>query len=99
MSRGGTACDCRASAPGTVVLDLPDDLPYLHDSRSACAYHLPAFPRVDEALEDQKSIGAAQHRFAGAFRVRHQRADVPPFVTNPGDVPQRSIGIRRVGYL
>src|SRR2546425_13366492 len=66
---------------------------------SRCLRHRLATRRVDNALKDQAAIGAAEERFTGAFRVRHQGANVPAFVANPRDVPQRTIGIRRVCYF
>ena len=54
---------------------------------------------MDKALKDQAAIGAAKDRFTGAFGMRHQAGDVAAFVANPGDVPKRSIGIRRVRHF
>jgi hypothetical protein len=47
-----------------------------------------ALQRLNHALKNQFAIIAAEHRFAGAFRMRHQARDIAAFVANSGDTHQ-----------
>src|SRR6266496_324885 len=53
--------------------------------------------RMDQALENQTTIRAAEDGFTGAFGMRHQAGHIAPLIADAGDVPQRTVWIRRVG--
>jgi hypothetical protein len=48
---------------------------------------------ADHALEDCFAVGAAEHRFGGAFGVGHHTADVSVLVTDAGDVEEGAVGV------
>src|SRR5205814_10534347 len=58
-----------------------------------------ALQSVNQAFKDEAAIRAAEQRFAGAFRMRHQAGDVAAFVANTGDIQQRSVGIGALRQL
>jgi len=60
-------------------------------SRSQCAW--PLHSCVNQALENETTVFAAQERLAGSFRVRHEAGHVAAFVADAGDVLQRTVGV------
>src|SRR5262245_25302130 len=52
--------------------------------------------RLDHRLEDHEAIGAAEHRLAGAFRMRHQANDIAGLIAETGNSRRGAI---RVGLI
>src|ERR1035438_706169 len=53
------------------------------------------FRVLENRIENQFSVFAAEQEFAGAFGVRHQAEDVAAFVANAGDVVERTVRVDR----
>ena len=51
---------------------------------------------MQEGLEDEAAVGAAEDGFAGAFGVGHQTEDVTAFVADAGNVVDGAVGVVHV---
>src|SRR5690348_5788925 len=49
--------------------------------------------RSNQRFEDSEALRAAQFRFAGALGMRHHAQDIAPWIANPRDIVERTVGI------
>ena len=59
-----------------------------------CESGRPFRERLDDRLQHDPPVGAADALFTGALGVRHQSDDVPRGVADAGDVVQRAVRVR-----
>src|SRR5262245_13889977 len=71
----------------------------LGNSRSSRLRDRLVFQRGEQTLKNPPPVVAAQHEFAGTLRMRPPPCHVSPLVADAGDVLQRAVWIRRVGYV
>ena len=59
----------------------------------------PPTERPNDRFEEHQPVAAAEHRLAGAFRVRHHADDVAALAADSGDVPRGAVRVRGSGRL